>query len=308
MAQARTAYRLHEGWDRKMKYGIWNIAFFSVLMLPFVHGAEVKVRNFTVNPSTGPLGAVDVYGDWKGSVMLTPPEGWTIDPQTVKVEGANAPYRVVKAAENKANQYAFGVTIDGKAQQQTVCVASAPYGKLVIDAKPDKLWQDGIPLDWKTDGKNTVFRMFWNEENLYLAVELEGGLKSLQYGFGFIKKNGTKVYHEFETDAQGKTSELTIEDGKLIRKAVTAKSLSASDKGITICEIELPMEAVEGIRFDAGREFYFSLIVQDSDGKIRDLGERMNRPACTKRSNAWMGIQAELYDAWSIFGCCSSIH
>ena len=291
-----------------MKRRICSIAFFSVLMLSVVHGAEVKVRNFTVNPSTGPLGAVDVYGDWKGSVMLTPPEGWTIDPQTVKIEGANAPYRVVKAAENKANQYAFGVTIDGKAQQQTVCVASAPYGKLVVDAKPDKLWQDGIPLDWKTDGKNTVLRMFWNEENLYLAVELEGGLKSLQYGFGFIKKNGTKVYHEFETDAQGKTSELTIEDGKLFRKAVTAKALSAFDKGVTICEIELPMEAVEGIRFDAGREFFFSLVVQDSEGKIRDLGERMNRPACAKRSTAWMGIQAELYDAWSIFGCCSSIH
>jgi hypothetical protein len=273
-----------------------------------VHGAEVKIRNFTVNPSTGPLGAVDVYGDWKGPVMLTPPEGWTIDPQTVKIEGANAPYRVVKATENKANQYAFGVTIDGKAQQQTVCVASAPYGKLVIDAKPDKLWQDGIPLDWKTDGKNTVLRMFWNEENLYLAVELEGGLKSLQYGFGFIKKNGTKVYHEFETDAQGKTAKLTIEDGKLVKKPVAAKSLSVSDKGVTMCEIELPMEAVEGIRFDAGREFYFSLIVQDSEGKIRDLGERMNRPASSKCSNAWMGIQADLYDAWSIFGCCSSIH
>jgi hypothetical protein len=291
-----------------MRYGIWSIAFFSLLMLAVVHGAEVKVRNFTVNPSTGPLGAVDVYGDWKGAVTLTPPDGWMIDPQTVKIDGANAPYRVVKAAENKANQYAFGVTIDGKVQQQTVCVASAPYGKLVVDAKPDKLWQDGIPLDWKTDGKNTVLRMFWNEENLYLAVELEGGLKSLQYGFGFIKKNGTKVYHEFETDVQGKTSHLTVEEGKLVKTAVTAKSLSAADKGITICEIELPMEAVEGIRFDAGREFYFSLIVQDSEGKTRDLGERMNRPACAKRSTAWMGIQAELYDAWSIFGCCSSIH
>jgi hypothetical protein len=291
-----------------MKKVIINSTVFAFLLVAVVHGAEVKVRNFTVNPSTGPLGAVDVYGDWKGSVMLTPPEGWTIDPQTVKIEGANTPYRVVKAAENKANQYVFGVTIDGKAQQQTVCVASAPYGKLVVDAKADKLWQDGIPLDWKTDGKNTVLRMFWNEENLYLAVEMDGGLKSLQYGFGFIKKNGTKVYHEFETDAQGKTSELTIEDGKLIKKAVTAKSLSALEKGITICEIELPMEAVEGIRFDAGREFYFSLIVQDSEGKIRDLGERMNRPACAKRSSAWMGIQAELYDAWSIFGCCSSIH
>jgi hypothetical protein len=249
-----------------------------------------------------------VYGEWKGSVTLTPPDGWTIDPTKLNVEGSKAPYRVVKAAENKANQYAFGVTIDGKVQQQTVCVASAPYGKLAIDAKPDKLWQDGIPLAWKTDGKSTVLRMFWNEDNLYLAVELEGGLKSLQYGFGFIKKNGTKVYHEFETDAQGKTSHLTVQEGKLIKTAVIAKSLSASDNGITICEIELPMDAVEGIRFDAGREFYFSLIVQDSEGKIRDLGERMNRPACAKRSNAWMGIHAELYDAWSIFGCCSSIH
>ncbi|MEI6644589.1 MAG: hypothetical protein WCP12_00970 [bacterium] len=291
-----------------MKRDIISIAVLSTLMLAVAQGAEVKVRNFTVNPSTGPLGAVDVYGDWKGSVMLTPPEGWVIDPQIVKVEGTREPFRVVKATEQPANKYGFAVTVDGKVHQQTVCVASAPYGKLVIDARPDKLWQDGISLDWKTNGKNTVLRMFWNEENLYLAVEMEGGFKSLQYGLGFIKKNGTKVYHEFETDAQGKTARLTIEDGKLTKKTVAAKTCSASDKGVTICEIELPMEVVEGIRFDAGREFYFSLIVQDSDGKIRDLGERMNRPACAKRGNAWMGIQTELYDAWSIFGCCSSIH
>jgi hypothetical protein len=291
-----------------MKREINSVFSFIILLLAVAQGAEVKLRNFTVNPSTGPLGAVDVYGDWKGSVMLTPPLGWTIDPQTVKVEGTSAPFRVVTASENPSNKYVFALTVDGKVQQQTVCVASAPYGKLVIDAKPDKLWQDGIPLDWKTDGKNTVLRMFWNEDNLYLAVVLEGGLKSLQYGFGFIKKNGVKVYHEFETDAQGNSSKLTIEDGKLIKKTVGAKSVSASDKGVTICEIELPMESVEGIRFDAGREFYFSLIAKDFEGKLRDLGERMNRPAFAKRSNAWMGVQAELYDAWSIFGCCSSIH
>jgi hypothetical protein len=291
-----------------MSLSICKTICVTTLLAAAAGGAEVKIRNFTVNPSTGPLGGVEAFGDWKGPVTLTPPEGWVIDPLTVTVDGKVAPFRVVKATENKANQYAFGVTIDGKAQQQTVCVASAPYGNLVIDAKPDKLWQDGIPLSWKSNDKNTTFRMFWNEENLYLAVEMDGGLKALQYGFGFIKKNGTKVYHEFETDAQGKTSHLTLEDGKLIKTAVTAKALSAADKGVTICEIELPMEAVEGIRFDAGREFYFSLIVQDSEGKIRDLGERMNRPACAKRSGAWMGIQAELYDAWSIFGCCSSIH
>ena len=291
-----------------MSLAIYRTISAIALLAAAASGAEVNIRNFTVNPSTGPLGGVEVFGDWKGPVTLTPPEGWVIDPLIVKVDGKVAPFRVVKAAENKANQYAFGVTVDGKTLQQSVSVASAPYGKLVIDAKPDKLWQDGIPLAWKTQDKNTTLRMFWNEENLFLAVEMDGGLKALQYGFGFIKKNGTKVYHEFETDAQGKTSELTIEDGKLIKKAVSAKSLSTLDKGITICEIELPMEAVEGIRFDAGREFYFSLIVQDSEGKIRDLGERMNRPACAKRSTAWMGIQAELYDAWGIFGCCSSIH
>jgi hypothetical protein len=280
----------------------------TVLMLSVAQGADVKVRNFTVNPSTGPLGAVDVTGDFNGTVTLTPPGGWVLEPCRVKVEGASAPFRVVKASENPQNSYLFTVEAGGRVETQAVSVASAPYGKLVVDASPDPLWKDAIPLEWQTAGKKTILRMFWNEDNLYLAVELEGGLKSLHYGFGFIKKNGTKIYHEFETDAQGKTEHLTLEEGKVVRKPVSAKSLSLSDKGTTICEIELPMEAVEGIRFDAGREFYFSLIVTDSEGKIRDLGERMNRTASTMRKDAWIGVQAELYDAWSIFGCCSSIH
>jgi len=291
-----------------MRLDIYRTMGVTVLLAVAAGGADIKVRNFTVNPSTGPLGAVDVIGDWKGTVTLTPPAGWVLEPQAVKVEGASAPFRVVKATENPENRYTFTIEAGGKIETQTVCVASAPYGKLAVDAKPDPLWKDAIPLEWQTSGKKTVLRMFWNEDNIYLAVELEGGLKSLQYGFGFIKKNGTRIYHEFETDALGKTEHLTLEEGKVVRKSVSAKSLSLSDKGTTICEIELPMEAVEGIRFDAGREFYFSLIVKDTDGKIRDLGERMNRPASTKRRDAWIGVQSKLFDAWSIFGCCSSIH
>lgn len=281
---------------------------FYFLFLAVAQGADVKVRNFTVNPSTGPLGAVDVTGDFKGAVTLTPPAGWVLEPSTVQVEGANAPFRVVKATENPENRYTFKVEAGGKTETQAVSVASAPYGKLVVDASPDPLWKDGIPLEWQTAGKKTTLRMFWNEDNLYLAVELDGGLKSLQYGFGFIKKNGTKIYHEFETDALGKTHHLSLEDGKIVKRPLSAKSVTLTDTGKTRCEIELPVEAIEGIRFDAGREFYFSMIVQDTDGTIRDLGERMNRPASTKRKDAWLGVQKELFDAWSIFGCCSSIH
>jgi hypothetical protein len=280
----------------------------TFLLLSVAHGAEVKVRNFTVNPSTGPLGAVDVTDDFKGAVTLTPPAGWVLEPYTVQVERASAPFRVVKATENPENSYLFKVEAGGKTETQAVSVASAPYGKLVVDASPDPIWKDGIPLEWQTAGKKTILRMFWNEDNLYLAVEMEGGLKSLQYGFGFIKKNGTKIYHEFETDALGKTHHLASEEGKIMKRPVGAKSVSMTEAGKTRCEIELPIEAIEGIRFDAGREFYFSLIVKDTDGMIRDLGERMNRPASAKRKDAWLGVQQELYDAWGIFGCCSSIH
>jgi hypothetical protein len=122
---------------------------FMLLFLTALHGAELKVRNFTVNPSTGPLGAVDVTGDWRGTVLLTPPADWTIESRTIKVENASAPFRVVKASENPENRYLFTVEAGGKTETQAVCVASAPYGKLVIDAKPDPIWKDGIPLAWK---------------------------------------------------------------------------------------------------------------------------------------------------------------
>lgn len=291
-----------------MKHLTEYSAAISALLLAVAQGAEVKVRNFTVNPSTGPLGAVDVVGDWKGAVTLTPPAGWVIEPQTMNVEGGQAPFRVVKATENAQNRYLFGVVADGKVQTQAVSVASAPYGKLVTDGKPDTLWKDGIPLDWKTADKKTVLRMFWTEDNIYLAIEMEGGLRSLRYGFGTIKKSGAKVYYEFETDAAGKTARCSLKEGHVMKTALEAKAAVVSEKGGTVAEIELPIDALDGIRFDAGREFYFSLIVMDSEGRIRDLGERMNRPACAKRKEAWLGIAAELYDAWGIFGCCSSIH
>lgn len=282
------------------------------VLLPFLIvcaacAGEVRMRNFTVNPSTGPLGAVDVYDGRVEKVTVVPPEGWVIEPGVLDTGSGTAPFRVVKAREVPDNAYVF--TVNG--QSQTVSVASAPYGKLKIDGRAEKMWDDGIPLSWETSGKKTTLRMFWNEDAVYAAIEAEGEIKAAQLFFGFRRKDGTEVRHELVLPVKGKCVVLS---GTAAQETDEVSLESRTRKGQTVVEAAIPVELLKGIRFDAGREFYFSMLVHGADGSIRDLGERLNRPESARKKGFWRTwSEADcsgkaVYDGWSIFGCCSSIH
>lgn len=277
------------------------------LIAAISQAADVRVRNFTVNPSTGPLGEVAVYDGQVDQVTLTPPEGWVIEPQVLDTSSGRAPFRIVKAREVPGNAYVFKVN----GQPQTVSVASAPYGKLKIDGREEKMWADGIPLSWKTNGKNTILRMFWNEDTVYVAIEAEGELKGAQLFFGARRKDGPEIRHELVLPVKGKCILL---DGSSAEATDAVEVDSRTRKGQTILEAAIPVELLQGIRFDAGREFYFSMLVHDADGTVRDLGERMNRPESARKAGFWrVWSEADcsgksVFDGWSGFGCCSSIH
>lgn len=271
------------------------------------YAGDVRVRSFTVNPSTGPLGSVDVYDGRVEKVTIAPPEGWTIEPAVLDTSSGSAPFRIVKARELPENAYVF--TVNG--QPQTISVASAPYGKLKIDGRAEKMWEDGIPLSWKTNGKNTVLRMFWTEDTVYVAIEAEGEIKGAQLFFGVRRKDGTEICHELVLPVKGKCIQLS---GVVAGAADAVEIQSRTRKGQTVLEAAIPVELLKGIRFDAGREFYFSMLVHDADGTVRDLGERLNRPESARKAGFWhVWSEANcsgqsVFDGWSVFGCCSSIH
>ena len=61
----------------------------NVWLLALAACAEplVRCRNFTVNPSTGPVAEIEVRAGraWSGTVSVTPPAGWAIEPAAFEV-------------------------------------------------------------------------------------------------------------------------------------------------------------------------------------------------------------------------------
>ncbi len=307
-------------------------------------GAEpqVRCRNFLVNPSTGPVGEVEVAAAeaWSGRVALAPPEGWRIEPAAFEVAlpaagSTRLSYRVVKARENAANAYPFAVSVAGAAARtQTVRVASAPYGRAKVDGRLGDEWRDAIPLRFETGGLATTVRVFWDEEALTLSAEVEeralspagkakgasGRHDALQLWLG--ASAGAAERHEFLVEpvtASRAVCRRLAGPGAAEGAAEVpgARAAVRHSRGVTVYEVALPLEALQGVRADAGREFAFSLLVHDPDGAgLRDLGAALNRPEAERRApparwtlwpgGCWAG--AAPYDGGSEFGFCSSVH
>ena len=308
---------------------------------------QVRCRNFTVNPSTGPVGEVEVRagGAWSGTVSITPPAGWSIDPAAFEValaadETRSLSYRVLKAREEAENAYRFVIAVSGgSTSTQTVRTASAPYGAPKIDGRLGDEWKDAIPLRFETRGKRTAVRTYWNERSFCVSVEVEeqalvpsnrkradGAFDAVQLVVG--AKGAKAARHEFLIEPTGKSKAACRRLASAQAPAGSAQSEEAvavpeaqaavrHGDGVTAYELLLPLEALEGVRVDAGREFTFSLLVHDPDGTgLRDLGSAMNRPETERRAQpacwttwdggCWAG--APPFDGGSEFGFCSSVH
>jgi hypothetical protein len=316
---------------------------FFLLALAAGAKPQVRCRNFLVNPSTGPVGEIDVRADeaWSGKLSVTPPEGWSIEPAAFDVALAAKAcrlfsYRVVKARENAENAYAFTLAVAGcGVRTQIVRTASAPYGKPKTDGKLGDEWRDAIPIHFVTQGKRTVVRAYWNEVFFHVAVEVEeqalvpsgkkredGAFDAAQLFIG--PKGATTNRHEFLVEPAGKSratcrrlAALGAPSGSEAGGVPGATAAARHDGGVTVYEVALPLEAIDGVRADAGREFAFSVLVHDPDGTgLRDLGAAMGRPEAERRARPacwtlWAGgcwAGAMPFDGGSEFGFCSSVH
>ncbi len=145
----------------------------------------VRVENFTVPPSTGPLTHILIRnsGDATQQVTAQPkfPTGWRWTPnqRTLTIapgQTERLPFTIEKATDLAANRYPVEVAVTCGANttlhRQTIVCASAPYSKPKIDGK-FKDWSDAIPLTFTTDGKDTVVSTYWDKRNFYLYVQVE---------------------------------------------------------------------------------------------------------------------------------------
>ena len=146
--------------------------------------AMVRVENFTVAPSTGPVANVIVHNPAEtaltGTLRVNFPKGWTVTPASHELklsagQTQSFPFAIKRAADLQANVYPVEVRVESSAnvvvRQEVVC-ASAPYYQPAIDGDPNE-WKDSIPITMTTAGRQTVVRLYWNRRDFCMMVEVE---------------------------------------------------------------------------------------------------------------------------------------
>ncbi len=151
----------------------------------FGNEIDVRIENFTVPPSTGPVTHITVRntGSETRNLTVAPefPAGWRWSPARRQITLApgkleRVPFTIDKAVNSSSNSYAVQATVSDSSRSRTwkrkVVCASAPYFKPEIDGKFDD-WEDAIPITFKTAKKKTVVSTYWNRRRFSLYVQVE---------------------------------------------------------------------------------------------------------------------------------------
>jgi hypothetical protein len=301
---------------------------------------RVRMENFIVTPSTGPLVHVHVQNCSERAVNAVVrvrwPEGWKGAPpeQTVSIAPnavAKAAFTIEKAVDVAANRYA--VVVEARAgdatvtrTQQVVC-ATAPYLKPQVDGKLDD-WKDAVPTTFVTAGKATTVMTCWNRKQFCVAVRAEQ-VKGGAVQFAVAPESSEKAgRYEFvvtapEQDGPAKCFLLmrSGNDLKLTEQSRALEGLECGDvqaavtrEGGAICfEIAVPVKLVPELQPTPGRPFRFSLLVHEAGG-LRDLGAVMNLWDDQRHPQSWSRWKGAMFgptppfDSNLEFGFSSSIH
>ncbi len=145
----------------------------------------LRVENFTVTPSTGPVTHVRVQNtsDTAETVTIQPefPDGWRWTPKQRSItlkphQLERLPFAIEKAVDLKSNRYPVEVVLktdtDRTVHQQTVVCASAPYFQPKIDGR-FKDWSEAIPVSFTSAGRKTVVSTYWNPRYFCVYVQVE---------------------------------------------------------------------------------------------------------------------------------------
>ena len=304
----------------------------------------VRIHNFTVTPSTGPVANVTIRNPnehpLSGVMTVAVPEGWAIDPASMEIEIApdlteTYSYVIEKAVDAKSNRYTVGVRVEGPGfvlnETQEVACATTPYFKPAIDGDLAE-WEDSVPITFETGGKSTTVMSYWNRTQYCLAVKVQEDELTEHDAVQFaLSPRGSVTGSDSSDTAQ--RNEFLVKDGSCFTLIQPGEALSLTTaerdlqpieaevavkrSGDTTCyEIALPVASIAPIEPKPGREYCFSLLLHDPDGVgIRDLGTVMNLwDESRGNPHAWCNwtganyTDATLFDNKIEFGFSSSIH
>lgn len=301
---------------------------------------RVRMENFTVTPSTGPVVNVLVQNRDSRAVQaivrMRWPVGWKGAPaeQTVHLNPnatAKAAFTLEKAVDAATNRYpvvieacAGDVTVTRT--QQVVC-ATAPYLKPQVDGQLDD-WKDAVPITFTTAGKATTVMTCWNRKQFCVAVRADGAKTgAVQFALA-PEQDGKPGRYEFLVVApeQGAPAKCFLlmrpgDDLKLTEQSRALEGLECGDvqaavtrEGGAICfEIAVPVKLVPELQPTPGRPFRFSLLVHDGGG-LRDLGTVMNLWDDQRHPQSWCRWEDAAFgptppfNSNVEFGFSSSIH
>jgi len=303
-------------------------------------GLRLRMDNFTVMPSTGPVVNVLVENrsdkELEAVVQVRWPDGWKGAPKSRRVslpagETAVAPFTIEKAVDVAANRYPVTVEarVDGHTAvrtQQIVC-ATAPYLKPQLDGHLDD-WKDAAPITFQPAGKATTVMTCWNRRQFCLAVRADQMTSgALQFALA-PGTSGDAGRFEFvvvvpEKDGPAKCYQL-LNPGDDLAMAEKVRPLAdlecetleahVTRDGAAMCiELAAPVKSLPGLRPTPGRAFRFSLLVHTQDG-LRDLGSVMNLWEDQRSPRSWCRWEGAKFgpippfDSNIEFGFSSSIH
>jgi hypothetical protein len=301
---------------------------------------RLRMENFTVTPSTGPVVGVQLENrsgkELEAAVKVNWPAGWKAAPaeQKVKVkpgESTTSAFTIEKAIDLAVNRYP--VTVEARVgdrvvvcEQQVVC-ATAPYLKPQLDGRLDD-WKDAVPIKLSDDGGATTVMTCWNRKQFCVAVRAEGmkaGALQFVLAPGTASDAGRFEFVVVAPEQDGPAKcyqllqpgdDLAITGRERPLAGLESETLDArvTRDGDTTCfEVVAPAKAFPGLRPTPGREFRFSLLVH-TPGALRDLGTAMNLPEDRRPPRAWCRWKGASFgakppfDGNVEFGFSSSIH
>jgi len=309
---------------------------------------RVRVHNFIVNPSTGPVSEMTATNltnvHVNAELHAHYPSGWVVAPATQKLSLAPGEIKVLsfpieKAVDSIKNTYTVTLEIrvgqDHYTHAQQVVCASTPYYRPIIDGDLSE-WNHAIPISMITQNKKTVVRSYWNKKQFCLGVDVQEDkltdYDAIQFALAPGKSHtplnpeATSNRYEFVvTGRDGGHCYQLLGLGDSLKQVSEARDLLAfktedatvrvtRNGQITHYELALNMRAMRALRVAAGREYCFSLLIHDPTGTgLRDLGSLMRlRPS--ESDLVWSNWQGATWpdkkplDNKIEFGFCSSIH